>query len=80
MRPIWVGIFEANAIALQIENIGTPSPMTHDFLRNVISDLEGEVRKVAVSDLKDNTFFAMIYLTVNGERWRSTRVRATRLH
>jgi len=66
--PIWVGIFEANAIALQIENIATPRPMTHDLLRNVISDLDGTVDQVVVSDLKDNTFFAIIYLTVKGEQ------------
>ena len=66
--PIWVGIFEANAIALQIENIATPRPMTHDLLRNVITDLDGHVDRVIVSDLKDDTFFAMIHLTVKGER------------
>jgi hypothetical protein len=53
--PIWVGIFEANAIALQIENIATPRPMTHDLLRNVISDLDGRVDQIVVSDLKDST-------------------------
>jgi bifunctional DNase/RNase len=65
---IWVGIFEANAIALQIENVSTPRPMTHDLLRNIITDLEGSVDRVVVSDLKDNTFFAVIHLTVRGER------------
>ncbi len=65
--PIWVGIFEANAIALQIENIATPRPMTHDLLRNVIHDLKAAVEKVVVCDLKDNTFYALIYLAVNGE-------------
>ena len=65
--PIWVGIYEANAIALQIENVSTPRPMTHDLLKNVITDLKGTVRKIVVSDLKDNTFFALIYLEVNGE-------------
>ncbi len=60
--PIWVGIFEANAIALQMENIATPRPMTHDLLRNVIQDLSGTVRKIVVSDLKDNTFYALIYV------------------
>jgi bifunctional DNase/RNase len=64
--PIWVGIFEANAIALQIENITTPRPMTHDLLKNVIQDLSATVEKIVVSDLKENTFFAMIYLSVNG--------------
>ena len=66
--PIWVGIFEANAIALQIENVATPRPMTHDLLRNIITDLDGSVDRVVVSDLKDNTFFAIIHLTVRGER------------
>ena len=66
--PIWVGIFEANAIALQIENIATPRPMTHDLLRNVITDLNGQVDRVVVCDLKDNTFYAIIHLTVGGER------------
>jgi len=66
--PIWVGIFEANAIALQIENIATPRPMTHDLLRNIINDLEGQVDRVVVCDLKDNTFYAIIHLTVRGER------------
>jgi bifunctional DNase/RNase len=64
--PIWVGIFEANAIALQIENIETPRPMTHDLLRNVIEDLKASVRKVVVCDLQENTFYALIYLEVNG--------------
>jgi bifunctional DNase/RNase len=66
--PIWVGIFEANAIALQMENITTPRPMTHDLLRNIITDLDGRVERVVVSDLKDNTFYAIIHLTVKGEQ------------
>ena len=65
--PIWVGVFEANAIALQVENIATPRPMTHDLLRNVIADLKAQVRKIVVSDLKENTFYALIYMTVNGD-------------
>jgi uncharacterized protein len=64
--PIWVGIFEANAIALQIENISTPRPMTHDLLRNVIHDLKAEVKKIVVCDLQENTFYALIYLALNG--------------
>jgi bifunctional DNase/RNase len=63
--PIWVGVFEANAIALQIENVATPRPMTHDLLKNVISDLNAIVEKVVVSDLKDNTFYALIHLTLD---------------
>ena len=65
--PIWVGIFEANAIALQIENISTPRPMTHDLLRNVIQDLKASVQKIVVCDLQENTFYALIYLTLNGD-------------
>ena len=65
--PIWVGVPEANAIALQIENVSTPRPMTHDLLRNIITDLDGRVDRVVVSDLKDNTYFAVIHLTVRGE-------------
>jgi len=64
--PIWVGIFEANAIALQIENVSTPRPMTHDLLRNVIHDLHAVVQKVVVCDLQDNTFYALIYLAMGG--------------
>ncbi len=66
--PIWVGIFEANAIALQIENIVTPRPMTHDLLRNIITDLDGRVDRVVVSELKENTFYAVVHLTVRSER------------
>jgi hypothetical protein len=65
--PIWVGIFEANAIALQIENLSPPRPMTHDLLRNVIQDLRASVQKVVISDLQDHTFYALIYLTLNGD-------------
>jgi len=65
--PIWVGIFEANAIALQMENISTPRPMTHDLLRNVIEDLGGAVTKIVIADLRDNTFYALIHVdTPNG--------------
>jgi uncharacterized protein len=65
--PIWVGIFEANAIALQMENISTPRPMTHDLLRNVIEDLSGHITKVVVSDLRDNTFYALIYVDAGSD-------------
>lgn len=65
--PIWVGIFEANAIALQMENISTPRPMTHDLLRNVIADLSGRITKIVVSDLRDNTFYALIYVDTGSD-------------
>ncbi len=65
--PIWVGIFEANAIALEIEKVSTPRPMTHDLIKTVLMGLEAGVRKVVVSDLKDDTFYAVIWLEKNGE-------------
>ncbi|HSE43358.1 MAG TPA: bifunctional nuclease family protein [Acidobacteriota bacterium] len=65
--PIWVGFFEANAIALQMENVATPRPMTHDLLKNVISGLNATVKKILVNNLSDNTFYALIYLEMNGE-------------
>ena len=65
--PIWVGVFEANAIALQIENVTTPRPMTHDLLKNIIGDLGAHVEKMVVSDLKESTFYALIYLRLDGE-------------
>ncbi|MCU1230035.1 MAG: uncharacterized protein JWO97_2919 [Acidobacteria bacterium] len=63
--PIWVGIFEANAIALQLENVSTPRPMTHDLLRNFIAELDARVTRVVINDLRDSTFFAQIRIIVN---------------
>jgi len=65
--PIWVGVYEANAIALEIEKVSTPRPMTHDLIRNVLFGLETGVKKVVVSDLKDDTFYAVIWLERGGE-------------
>lgn len=65
--PIWVGIYEANAIALEIEKVSTPRPMTHDLIKNVLLGLETGVRKVVVSELRDDTFYAVIWLERNGE-------------
>ncbi|MEK6666864.1 MAG: bifunctional nuclease family protein [candidate division NC10 bacterium] len=62
--PIWVGMFEANAIALELEKIATPRPMTHDLIKNILESLEARVLKIVVTDLKDNTFFAAIHLQV----------------
>jgi uncharacterized protein len=64
--PIWVGVFEANAIALQIENVQTPRPMTHDLLKNIIDDLSASVERIVVTELKENTFYALIHLRTNG--------------
>ena len=65
--PIWVGIFEANAIALQLENVTTPRPMTHDLLRNMISELDAQVTRIVINDLRDSTFFAQIRLLTGGK-------------
>ena len=65
--PIWVGAYEANAIALEIEKVQTPRPMTHDLLKNVLLGLEVQVHKVVVSDLKDDTFYAIIWMERDGE-------------
>jgi len=65
--PIWVGVYEANAIALEIEKVSTPRPMTHDLLKNLLIGLETTVRKVVVTELKDDTFYAVIWLERGGE-------------
>src|SRR5262244_1337763 len=65
--PIWVGVYEANAIALEIEKVQTPRPMTHDLLKNVLMGLEVRVQKVVVSDLKDDTFYAIIWMERDGQ-------------
>jgi len=65
--PIWVGIYEANAIALEIEKVTTPRPMTHDLIKNVLTGLEARVHKVVVSELREDTFYAVIWLERNGQ-------------
>jgi bifunctional DNase/RNase len=65
--PIWVGIFEASAIASEIEKQANPRPMTHDLIRNLLFGLEAAVKKIVVSDLRDDTFYAVIWLERNGE-------------
>ena len=65
--PIWVGIYEANAIALEIEKVATPRPMTHDLLKNVLMGLNTVVRKVVVNDLREDTFYALIWLERDGQ-------------
>lgn len=68
MLPIWVGAYEANAIALEIEKVTPQRPMTHDLLRNLIVEMKATVSRVVVTELKDNTFYAVIELTgQNGE-------------
>jgi bifunctional DNase/RNase len=65
--PIWVGIYEANAIALEIEKVSTPRPMTHDLIKTLLLGLGTGIRKVVVSELKDDTFYAVIWLDKDGE-------------
>ena len=64
--PIWVGTFEANAIALEMENVPTPRPMTHDLIKNILDGVQATVSRIVVNDLKDNTFYAIIFLSMNG--------------
>ena len=65
--PIWVGIFEANAIALELEKTATPRPMTHDLLRNLARGLNGRVNKVVVAEMRQDTFYAVIWMEQGGE-------------
>ncbi len=67
LLPIWVGIFEANAIALQMEKIDPPRPMTHDLLKSILVHLNVDVEKIVVTELRDSTFYALIYLNVDGK-------------
>jgi bifunctional DNase/RNase len=64
--PIWVGIYEANAIALEIEKVSTPRPMTHDLIKNVLTGLDAHVHKVVVTELREDTFFAVIWMEREG--------------
>jgi bifunctional DNase/RNase len=65
--PIWVGIYEANAIALEIEKVSTPRPMTHDLIKTLLLGLDAGIQKVVVNELRDDTFFAVIWVQRNGE-------------
>jgi bifunctional DNase/RNase len=65
--PIWIGVFEANAIALKIENVATSRPLTHDLFFNTLGDLKAKIEKIVINDLRDNTFYARIFLNREGE-------------
>jgi bifunctional DNase/RNase len=65
--PIWVGVYEANAIALEIEKVTTPRPMTHDLIKNVLTGLDTQVHKVVVTELREDTFYAVIWLDRGGQ-------------
>src|SRR5215467_9912954 len=64
--PIWVGVYEANAIALEIEKVSTPRPMTHDLIKNVLTGLDAAVHKVVVTELREDTFYAVIWMEREG--------------
>ncbi len=68
--PIWIGVYEANAIALKIEGVEPPRPMTHDLLRLVLDQLGARVEKIVISDLQESTFFAVIHVEHNGQAHR----------
>lgn len=65
--PIWVGIFEANAIAIKMENVESPRPMTHDLLRNIFQTLRCSVKRIEINNLKNNTYYANIIIDKSGE-------------
>ena len=65
--PIWVGVYEANAIAMEMEKVSAPRPMTHDLIKNVLTGLETQVHKVVVTELREDTFYAVIWLERGGE-------------
>jgi hypothetical protein len=67
--PIWVGVPEANAIALELEKIASPRPMTHDLIKNIIEAIDAQVLKVVVTDLKENTFFAILHLRLGSAEY-----------
>jgi bifunctional DNase/RNase len=67
VMPIWVGIFEANAIAIEIEKLAAPRPMTHDLTRNLIRHLNGTLEKVVITELRDDTFFAILWMRQDNE-------------
>jgi bifunctional DNase/RNase len=67
VMPIWVGIFEANAIAIEIEKLAAPRPMTHDLTRNLIHHLNGRLEKVVITELRDDTFFAILWMRQDNE-------------
>jgi bifunctional DNase/RNase len=67
VMPIWVGIFEANAIAIEIEKVSAPRPMTHDLTRNLIRNLNARLERVVITELKDDTFLAVLFLKQGDE-------------
>jgi bifunctional DNase/RNase len=67
VMPIWVGIFEANAIAIEIEKVSAPRPMTHDLTRNLMRHMNAQLEKIVITELRDDTFFALLWIRQDGE-------------
>jgi len=67
VMPIWVGIFESNAIAIEIEKVAAPRPMTHDLTRNLMRHMNAQLEKIVINELRDDTFFAVLWLRQDGE-------------
>jgi uncharacterized protein len=67
VMPIWVGIFEANAIAIEIEKVSAPRPMTHDLTRNLMRHMNAHLEKIVITELRDDTFFALLWIRQDGE-------------
>jgi bifunctional DNase/RNase len=67
VMPIWVGLFEANAIAIEIEKVATPRPMTHDLVRNIMHYLNASLERIVINEIKDDTFFATLWLKQDSE-------------
>jgi uncharacterized protein len=67
VMPIWVGIFEANAIAIEIEKAAAPRPMTHDLTRNLMRNMNAQLEKIVITELRDDTFFALLWIRQDGE-------------
>ena len=64
--PIWIGIFEANAIAIKMKDVPVPRPMTHDLIKNILEKVQATVSRIVINDMEDNTFFAVILLSIDG--------------
>jgi hypothetical protein len=65
--PIWIGMSEANVIALELENIPSPRPMTHDLIKCIMGDLEAVLTKVIITDIIANTYYAELYIEKDGQ-------------
>ncbi|MEE8558454.1 MAG: bifunctional nuclease family protein [Myxococcota bacterium] len=66
--PIWIGPYEAQSIALGMENVQTPRPNTHDLIQNIVDGLRGKIRRVTVTELRENTYYALVELELDGSR------------